>query len=117
MSRVDYEYYIGVYSGGVFKDASAFASALTEAEAYIDNLTRGKATEDTPAVKNAICAVAEVIHKQAHDEESAISSESVGNHSRTYTSSKKTDAEREQEKYRKAAIYLSRTGLLFRGLT
>lgn len=116
MGYATFEYYRDSFGGTIIKDAETFASVSTEANAYIDLITRGKVEEVTDAVKNATCAVAEVICKQAQDEEATVASESVGNHSKSYTVSKKSDAEREREKFRKAALYLSMTGLLYRGL-
>ena len=116
MGYITFDYYRTSFMGTEIKDDVTFERARIEAEAYIDQITRGNITEVTDAVKNATCAVAEIICKQAHDEEATVSSESVGNHSRSYTKATKTTAEREAEKYRKAALYLSRTGLLYRGL-
>ena len=116
MANVTYEWYINAFPGGAIPDADNFSSVLPEAEAYILDITRGRATEATDEVKKATCAVAEVIYKQAHDDAPAVSSESVGNHSKSYTTKTVSTAEREAEKARKARLYLSRTGLLYRGL-
>lgn len=116
MAYATFEYYESDYRGTAIKDQEEFDNAMVEAEAYINHITMGRITEVSTAVKNACCAVAEVIYKQDRDEEATISSESVGNHSRSYTTSKKTEEQREAEKRRKAALYLSRTGLLYRGL-
>ena len=116
MAEVTYEWYINTFPGGAIPDAKSFASALPEAEAYIDNITRGRTTDNTDAVKKSTCAVAEVIYKQAHDADPKVNSESVGNHSKSYTTKAVSTAEREAEKARKARLYLSRTGLLYGGL-
>lgn len=116
MAYATFEYYQSGFKGSAITDGAAFESAMVEAEAYINQITMGRITEASEAVKNACCAVAEVICKQSHDDEATISSESVGNHSRSYTTTKKTEEQREAEKYRKATLYLSRTGLLYRGL-
>lgn len=116
MANVTYEWYINAFPGGAIPDEGSFARALPEAEAYILDITRGRATEATDEVKKAICAVAEVIHCQVQDGASVVSSESVGNHSKSYTRKTVSTAEREAEKARKARLYLSRTGLLYGGL-
>ena len=116
MTDVTFEWYTTAFPGGAIKDAERFASVLPEAEAYIQYITGGKATEATDEVKRATCAVAEVIFNQAQNDAQTVSSESVGNHSKTYTKQQKSAAEWEAEKARKARLYLSRTGLLYRGL-
>ena len=68
-------------------------------------------------VQLAQCAIAEVCYKQAQDDvANVVSSESVGNHSVTYSVSKVTHKQRELEKYSKAKVYLHGTGLLYGGL-
>ena len=116
MAYATFAFYNDEYKGIIIKDQVAFESAAVEADAYINQVTMGKITEASEAVKKACCAVAEVIYKQSHDETATISSESVGNHSRTYTITKKTEEQREAEKYRKVTLCLSRTGLLYSGL-
>lgn len=116
MAYVTYNWYTETFKGKVIPNEAAFDGAITEAEAYINHITRGRITEATEEVKNAICAVAEVIHNQAQDGALEVSSESVGNHSKSYSRKTVSTAEREAEKARKATLYLSRTGLLYRGL-
>ena len=117
MSFATFTFYLGEFKGRVIPDAESYASAAVEAEAYINLITRGRAAEDVTAVKMATCAVAEVIYQQAHDDDAEVTSESVGNHSRSFSSKRRTTAEREQEKRRKALLYLSRSGLLYRGMS
>ena len=117
MSFATFTYYLEEFKGSVIPNPESFAGAAVEAEAYINLITRGRATEGSEAVKKATCAVAEVIYKQAHDDDAEITSESVGNHSRSFSSKRKSVAEREQEKRRKALLYLSGTGLLYRGMS
>lgn len=116
MAYVTFDWYKSTFPSGKIPSFEDFATVIIEAEAYIDDITRGKITEATDEVKKAACAVAEVIYKQAHDEEAKVNSESVGNHSKTYVNKIESTAEREAEKARKARLYLSRTGLLYRGL-
>lgn len=116
MATVTFEWYYNDFYGRTIPNDDDFYSALPEAEAYIKQITGGKATEATEEVKKAICAVAEVIYKQAHDDDATVSGESVGNHSKSYTKKTVSTAEREAEKAKKARIYLAGTGLLYRGL-
>lgn len=116
MAYVTYEWYADTFIGGTIPSFEEFQRVLPEAEAYIDNITRGRITEATEAVKKATCAVAEVIYKQAHDDAQTVTSESVGNHSVSYANKTKSAEEREAEKARKAKLYLSRTGLLYGGM-
>lgn len=117
MGYATFDYYRTVFLGEEITDDVTFARAEREASAYIDRITHGNASGNiTDAVKDATCAVAEVVAKQAHDEESTVSGESVGNHSRSYTKVSVSREEREREKLQMAELYLSRTGLLYRGL-
>lgn len=115
MIHTDYNFYKEIFKGAVIPDEATFNSSVNEAIAYIDRFTRGKCNNlaSIPdGVNMAVCAVAEVIHKESN---STITSESVGNHSRTYAVT--TQADREREKIRKARIFLSRTGLLYGGMS
>lgn len=116
MAIVTYEWYADKFPNGIIPDYNSFVAQLTEAEAFVNRITSGRINEGTDAVKNAICAVAEVIYKQAQDDAPTVSSESVGNHSKSYTRKTVSTAEREAEKARKARLYLFGTGLLYRGL-
>lgn len=115
MIHTDYNFYKEIFKGGVIPDESAFNSTVIEATAYIDRLTRGKANNmaSVPVgVDFAVCAVAEIIYQEKT--ESNVTSESVGNHSRSYAI--KSREERESDKMRKAKLYLSGTGLLYGGM-
>ena len=115
MIHTDYTFYKAIFKGTVIPDETAFNSSVNEAIAYIDRLTRGKcnALDSCPdEVKMAVCAVAEIIYIES---KSTVTSESVGNHSRTYAVT--TQADRERDKIRKSRIYLSRTGLLYGGMS
>ena len=116
MAYVTFDWYSTEFKGKAIPDAEAFDGVIIEAEAYIAYITRKKITDTTDEVKKATCAVAEVIYNQAHDNALTVSSESVGNHSKSYTKKSVSTAEREAEKARKAKLYLSGTGLLYGGL-
>lgn len=116
MIHTDYNFYTDIFRGSVIPNETAFNSSVIEAIAYIDRFTRGKANNlaSIPdGVNMAVCAVAEIIYTESTSKD--ITSESVGNHSRTYAITSKT--EREREKIRKARLYLARTGLLYGGMS
>lgn len=118
----DYNFYIAEYMGSSIPE-SAFASVERAASAYIDYLTHNRIVMgDLPEkvqhkVKMAVCAVAEVCYKRNSDEDSTtVSSESVGNHSKSFAVVKKTYADRQREQLAEAKVYLHGTGLLYGGL-
>ncbi len=118
----DYIFYTTEYMGSAIPE-TAFAGVERAASAYIDYLTHNRIVlSELPAmvqnkVKMAVCAVAEVCYKQQTDEDSStVSSESVGNHSKTYAVVKKGFDERQHEKLVNAKTYLHGTGLMYGGL-
>ena len=115
MMHADYEFYKTTYHGGVIPSEEDFLCASTEAGAFVENLT-GPVKEDSPyllRVKLAECAVAEVVYFSAQtDGGAAVASESVGNHSVTFSSANWTAARRQNEKTRRALLYLSGTPLV-----
>ena len=119
----EYDFYRNDYKGSVIPDATAYDGVAVEASAYLDYITQNRIKgEELPSavadkVKLAQCAIADVCYKQSQDDVvNAVASESVGNHSVTYSVSKVGFRQRELEKYSKAKIYLHGTGLLYRGL-
>ena len=115
MIHTDYTFYKAIFKGTVIPDETAFNSSVNEAIAYIDRLTRGKcnALVSVPdEVCMAVCAVTEIIYTGSNQ---AVTSESVGNHSKTYAVI--SQADREREKLRKARTFLARTGLLYGGMS
>lgn len=117
----DYNFYATEYFGSLIPE-TAFASVERTSSAYIDYLTHNRISmaelprETQEKVKMAVCAVAEACYKQLTDETPTVSSESVGNHSKTYAVANKGFAEREHEKLTKAKLYLHGTGLMYGGL-
>lgn len=117
----DYNFYITEYMGSAIPD-TAFAAVERAASAYIDYITHNRIVmADLPdavqrKVKMAVCAVAETCYKQITDESPAVSSESVGNHSKSYAVVNRGFAERQHEKLVNAKTYLHGTGLLYGGL-
>ena len=118
----DYNFYLTEYKGSLIPDA-AFAGLERAASAYIDYITHNRIpASNLPEwvmgkVKMAVCAVAETCYKQMTDEDSTtVSSESVGNHSKSYAVVRKGFDERQHEKLINAKTYLHGTGLMYGGL-
>ncbi len=118
----DYNFYLTEYMGSLIPEL-AFAAHARDAAAYIDYLTHNRIVlEDLPdvvkkKVKMAVCAVADICYKQQTDEDcTTVSSESVGNHSKSFAVVKRGFADREREKFTKAKTYLHGTGLMYGGL-
>ena len=114
----DYTYYSATYLGTAIASAD-FARLALRASEYIDQLTFGRAADDTDnetAIKNACSAVAEEVQRvEADGNADGIASESIGSNSVTYTA----NAYRSKSalsKYRQAAkTYLGDTGLMLPG--
>lgn len=118
----DYNFYISEYMGSIIPE-TAFAGVERAASAYVNYITHNRipaATLPEPVmvkVKMAVCAVADTCYKQLTDEDSStVSSESVGNHSRSYAVVKKGFDDRQHEKLVNAKTYLHGTGLMYGGL-
>ena len=118
----DYNFYTSEYMGSAIPE-TAFIAVERAASAYINYLTHNRIVmADLPTavqskVKMAVCAVAEICYKQTMDEDSTtVSSESVGNHSKSYAVVKKGFDERQHEKLINAKTYLHGTGLMYGGL-
>lgn len=118
----DYNFYTTEYMGSLIPN-TAYAGIERAASAYIDYITHNRiAMDDLPkAVQNkvrmAVCAVAETCYKQETDEDSStVSSESVGNHSKSFAVVKRGFDERQHEKLVNAKAYLHGTGLMYGGL-
>ena len=118
----DYKFYTEEYLGNHIPE-STFAAIEKSASAYINYITHNRISpSELPEwvmqkVKLAVCAVADVCYKQVSDEESPIvSSESVGNHSKSYAVIDKGFDHRQREKLFQAKTHLHGTGLLYGGL-
>ena len=113
MIYADYDYYLNEYSGSAVAEAD-FTRLSRQASAYLDSLTYGKIRGpwvDDSRVKDACCAIAEIMYKQEQGGE--VASESNDGASVTYVTSGKSA---EQEMYYFAVLYLSNTGLLYAGV-
>lgn len=117
----DYNFYTTEYLGSLIPE-TAFAGVERAASAFVDYLTHNRIpAANLPEtvmvkVKMAVCAVAETCYKQMSDDTPAVSSESVGNHSRSYAVVNKGFDERQREKLANAKTYLHGTGLMYGGL-
>ena len=117
---VEYSYYMDQYGGEI--PEREYPSAERKAEAYIRKLTyiRGDifAVEDT-AVKDAVCAVAEVFHNcERQQKEGIVKSENTDGYSVSYVT-ERTDGQLTEDVIRKKAyaaalMYLLPTGWLSR---
>lgn len=110
----DYTYYSGTYKGKMSEED--FNRLSRQASAYIDQVTFGRAGGSHPEtvqskIKDACCAVADVMLKKEQGGE--IASQSVGSWSKSFASSGKT---MDQQQYDAAALYLGMTGLMYRGV-
>ena len=100
----EYEYYTDEYGGTAIPQACWKPVALM-ATAKFNELTFGRITEATEAVKNAMCHIAEILH---HGD---VVSESLGETSRTYA-----QKSAEQKCYEAASMWLNGTGLMYAGV-
>lgn len=113
---IDYAYYHETY-GGTDVSPELFNRLALEASYKINEITFGKAENDTEhleEIKLATCAVIDKINK-INGDGGIKQSETVGNYSVTYANiNNNTD---ENKLYYKAAYaYLADTGLLYRGV-
>lgn len=124
MMYAEYSYYLSEFGGSIVPESDWQAMA-TKASRYIDQITLMRAAEipDHDGVKLATCAVAEIQYKYAQQDKRAassagVSSESVGNHSVSYTAvTEETLAVKNAEMQQVASLYLFPTGLLYKGVS
>lgn len=112
MVNVDFTYYKNTF-GGAMPEAD-FNRLSRQASAYLDSATFGNAKDewlDDERVKDACCAIADVLYNQEQGGE--VSSESTGSWSRSYVTSGKTA---EQAVSAIVQAYLGNTGLLYGGV-
>lgn len=118
MAYADYTYYTGTYLGTAIASTS-FSRLANKASAVIDQITFGRAADDTTnetAIKNAMCAVAEELQTQeAANGADVITSESQGNYSVSYGVNSSRAMTNQQKLTSAAALWLANTDLLYRG--
>lgn len=115
----DYDYYRTLYVGKLSEEEYTFAAA--RASEYLASVTNDRITEEIledettgRAVKMCCCAMADLIHQQKqHDGKTA---EKVGDYSVSYADSSTNQTARQKRRYELAYMYLSRYGLMFRGV-
>lgn len=124
MVYADYEFYATVYGGTALGEEN-YRQFAQKASAYIDYITMNRARsvsgEKMCAVKNCMCAMAELeqdlsrIDGITYSGERPVSSETVGGWTRSYAtkSLSQADVQRTETRRREIAFsYLAATGLL-----
>lgn len=122
----DYDYYINEFYGTAIAEAD-FPGLSVKASQMVDYYTSGQARTakgyDLTAVKNAVCAFAEIIQDEVRltastfssDRTSQVQSETVGSWSRSYGSAAATGTDLEMIATRKREallMWLGGTGML-----
>lgn len=117
-----YNDYVSIYYGNAI-EADDFDKYASRASDYIDYLTMGKAktfNDVDNALAKACCAIAEKIANADSITASVgvaeIASETVGSHSVSYRSSAELKAGLDAAMLAAAQMYLTSTGLLYRGV-
>lgn len=125
---VEYDYYKEVF-GGVAIPSDLFKSHALRASREVDKITlyriqnagNPNGYEVDGKVKNAVCAVADVLFKQDEADKltggGAISSETVKSHTVSFKTQTAEERERQSKKeiQNAARDFLATTGLLYRG--
>ncbi len=118
MAYADFTYYSATYLGTTIAEAD-FPRLALRASAVIDQITFGRAatdTDNTNAIKNAMCAVAEEIQMQdAAGSVDGITSESQGRYSVSYGSNSSKTKSNQSKLEDAAKVWLANTFLLFPG--
>ena len=114
-----FSFYISTYGGKVIPDEEAFGSVFHKAPALVDALAVNREPLQYATVREkynmAVCAAAESIYQGIQAENNNIQSESVGNHSVSYRTTKK-EQEYRADAVKNAKLFLSGTGLMYGGL-
>lgn len=126
MAYADYSYYKNEFCGDAIAEAD-FPGRAVRASAMVDYYTSGQARtasgDDLTAVKNAACALAEVVQDEnrlnaatfSSDRAKQVQSETVGSWSRSYGSAAATGTDLEMLAARRkdaVLLYLGGTGML-----
>ncbi len=117
MAYADYQYYTNTYLGNAI-DQKDFDRLAKLASIHIDRITFDRAsvnTEFTNEIKEAMCAVAELLNEMEIDGGSGIQSEKVGNLSITYGQNSPKQQSKMKRIFEAAKLYLDNTGLMYRG--
>lgn len=115
----DYTYYRTLYGGKLPEQDYTFVAA--RASEYLASVTNDRITEKIledettgRAVKMCCCAMADLIQKQ--EQRDGKTAEKVGDYSVSYADSSTNQTARQKRRYELAYMYLSRYGLMFRGV-
>lgn len=118
MAYADYSYYTTTFLGTAIA-SSDFSRLALRASAVIDQITFGRAADDTTntnAIKNAMCAVAEEIQTQeAAGNVDGITSESQGRYSVSYAANSGKSKSNQYKLEAAAKVWLANTFLMFPG--
>lgn len=118
MAYADYTFYLTQFLGTAITEADFPALAL-RASAVIDQITFGRAADDTDnttAIKNAMCAVAEELQRQVQSGgRDGISSESQGRYSVSFFAHSQNAKSSSAKLQDAARVWLANTGLMFAG--
>lgn len=118
MSYADYTYYVTSYLGTLVPESS-FPQLALRASAVIDQITFNRAagdTTNTAAIKKAMCAVAEELHRQdLANGVDGIASESQGRYSVTYLANSNRSKSNQDKLIAAATVWLQSTYLMFAG--
>lgn len=126
LTYATYEFYATDYHGTVVPEAE-FSRAAWIASRKLDALCFDRvnavivadvADDDIERIKMATCAVADEIYKDdENDGQDGIQSERTGNYSVTFATGSQKLKSLDTKISDSAALYLSPTGLMFRGFT
>ncbi len=114
----DYTYYSTEFLGTAIAEAD-FPALAFQASAVIDAITFNRAasdTDNTNAIKNAMCAVAEELKRQvASGNVDGIASESQGRYSVSFAKNSEKMKTNQTRLEDAARVWLANTGLMFAG--
>lgn len=126
---VEFSEYKSDYKGILIPDKTSFESYAIKASGIINYYTFGRIVSVNSKVIFATCEIAELLYKQDQlknkidDDTKTISSETVGPRSISYVNKSSLQNQRilnekelDKEAYKICLKYLSRTGLMFRGI-
>lgn len=120
----DYTFYTGTYLGSAIASVN-FAALALRASAVLDQLTYNRAaaivtaatdTATIDKIKKATCAIAEELQSQdSNSGADGIASESIGNHSVTYSENSRMKSTNLNKNFNAASSWLVGTDLLYKG--
>jgi hypothetical protein len=118
VAYADYTYYTVTYLGNAIAEAD-FPRLSERASEFVDRTTYGRAADDTDnttAIKKAMCAIADVMQTVENDGGiDGIQSESIGSSSVTYADNSARRLVMEDRYEQAARRYLGSTGLMYKG--